>query len=111
MPTNFRCSIELYARSIATFDVLVQAAQTLQEYVGAIDNLKLVVKSFGWATRAMEAQGMKDTKLTDYCKEWQTAYLCTRWIRQVCAIARIAGWDCMDAREGPDADCRKVPDT
>ena len=44
---------------------------TLQEYVGTINDpfvrkLEVMLNSFGWTTRAMEAQSMKDTKLTDY---------------------------------------------
>ena len=49
----------------------LQAVLTLQEYVGTINDpfvrkLEVMLNSFGWTTRAMEAQSMKDTKLTDY---------------------------------------------
>ena len=49
----------------------LQAVLTLQEYVGTINDLfvrklEVMLNSFGWMTRVMEAQSMKDTKLTDY---------------------------------------------
>ncbi|KAH7924058.1 hypothetical protein BV22DRAFT_1014077 [Leucogyrophana mollusca] len=55
----------------STWNEALQAALVLRKYVGAVDDvfarkMEVMLGSFGQRTRAVEMQGFKDTKVTDY---------------------------------------------